>query len=107
MHEIVYALMGVAAMDKTYFFMMDEKITTTQEDDKMVGTKIESNCITSERDENGKFLPMSEEVIRAALAQRSGIPRKHNSAQSDQSVLMTALEGSRLGGAISLEEMGL
>lgn len=99
-------------MDKTYFFITNEEIKTTQEDDEMTGTQTKAKTpippyITAERDADGKFIPLSEDVIREALAQVREIPRKENRPLNRQSVLTTALEASRSADHISLEEMGL
>ena len=57
------------------------------------------------KDDQGNFIPASEEELAVALA--GGIPMKHNSSNSQDSVLFTALQEAEESADMTLEEMGL
>jgi len=63
--------------------------------------------LTLKKDAQDKFLPLSDEKVRAALAACVETPRKVSGPTLSQCVLLTALQGANKAKKLTLEEIGL
>ena len=82
-----------------WYISMQETATTRKGDIKMT--------LTLEKNEQGKFIPITNERIKQSLKSKDGLKKRSNASQNTQSVLSTAKQSIDDTKDVRLEDVGL